>query len=114
MEKNESPKVAKVAKKTKKAEADIAKQKAKEARLKIAAARNIQPGTVIGGDLDLWVYYRAPADGSLALQYKLQLEGMGYEPCVDGEKMAGMEGGVLYRCPREIADERALERASKR
>jgi hypothetical protein len=99
--KNEKPKAVKV---SAEAEAKLAAQKAEEAREKIAAARNLQPGTVIGGNPDLWVYYFATTKGPEGARYKLKL---------DGEQMIGFSDGALYRCPKEIADERAQERAVK-
>jgi len=108
--KNEKPKADKV---SAEAEAKLAAQKAEEAREKIAAARNLQAGTVIGGNLDLWVYYFVSTKGPEGARYKLKLEAMGYEVCTDGEQMIGFSDGALYRCPKEIADERAQERAAK-
>ena len=109
--KQEKPKAGKV---SAEAEIKLAAQKAQEARKKIAAARNLQPGTVVGGNTDLWVYYFTGSKGPEAARYKLQLESMGYEACTDGEQMIGFSDGVLYRCPKEIADERAQRRAANK
>ena len=109
--KQEKPKAGKVSAES---EIQLAAQKAQEVRKKIAAAQKLQPGTVIGGNTELWVYYGIGTKGPEAARYKLQLESMGYEPCTDGEQMIGFSEGVLYRCPKEIADERAKKRAASK
>jgi muramoyltetrapeptide carboxypeptidase LdcA involved in peptidoglycan recycling len=114
MEKQPKKKPTKVSLKKKVSEAEIASQKAQAAREKMKAARNLQPGTVIGGNKELWSYYNATKQEPEATRIRLFLESKGYELCTDGETMIGFPDGALYRCPKEITDERAKERALKK
>ena len=114
LEKTEEKRKAKPAKKkTKPSSKELARLRAEAIREEMAARKNIQPGAVVGGDLENWVYYHVSAglistDSTIA-----RLERLGYERCTDGEKMIGMNGGHLFKCPKEIADQRAKEKAQK-
>jgi hypothetical protein len=90
-----------------------AKVRAEEIRKEQETRSNTEPGTVVGGDTDLYSYYYIAngldsSDSQLALAVS-----RGYERCTEGEKMIGMQGGHLYRCPKEITDERMRKRALK-
>ena len=67
----------------------------------------------MGGDTNLYSYfYIAEGLDSSDSQIALAVS-RGYEICTDGEQMIGMQGGQLYRCPKEITDERMRNRALK-
>ena len=111
--KEEKPKQKPSPKKKAISKAERARIRAEEIREKMAAQRSIQPGEVINGDPDLYVYYHVSPGMASTDRLIATMDRYGYEKCVDGEKMIGMSAGDLYRCPKEIADERARERKAR-
>lgn len=90
-----------------------AKLRAEEIRKEQETRSNTEPGTVMGGDTNLYSYYYI-AEGLDSSDSQIALAvSRGYEICTDGEQMIGMQGGQLYRCPKEITDERMRKRALK-
>jgi hypothetical protein len=109
--KSAKPKAEKEKKKL--SSAELARLRAEAIRDEIARRGKIQPGEVVGGDLENWVYYHV-ATGMLSTDHTIaRLERLGYERCADGERMIGMNGGLLFKCPKLIANDRAKEKAKK-
>ena len=111
--KEEKPKAKRAAKPKKKSSADSAKVRAEEIRKAAATRQRIQPGEVLNGDPENWVYYHVGNGMQATGRVEAMIERMGYERCTDGETMVGCTGGTLYKCPKEIADERFNERKRK-
>lgn len=108
--KEESGKRKAAQKKARPSAKERARIRAEEIRAEMASRASIQPGDIQGGDVELYSYYHVTlglpsSDRTLAVMIS-----KGYEKCVDGEMMIGMTGGVLFRCPKEITDQRARER----
>lgn len=112
--KEEKSKKKAAAKPKKLSSAERARIRADEIREKMLQAKNIQPGTVIGGDSELYSYYHNASGLDSSDQTIAHLKRLGYERCEDGETMIGFNGGHLWRCPKEITDERLKRRASKK
>lgn len=112
--KEEKPKQKRVAKPKKKSSAEAAKLRAEEIRKAAKARHNIQPGQVLNGDPENWVYYHIQGGMQADGRVKAMVQRMGYEPCTDGETMVGCTGGTLYKCPKEIADERTRQKIARR
>lgn len=110
--KEETPKRKAAPKKKGPTAAERAKLRAEEIRKERAARKNIQPGDVINGS-DLYDYYHVSSGMPSTDRLKATMDAYGYELCQDGEQMIGMNGGFLYRCPKEITKERLKQRAAK-
>lgn len=87
-------------------DAVYAKLKAEEIRTKDSVRKNLQPGDVLGGDLENWVYFHCPGTEPEASRYKAVKLNEGYEECTRGESMVGFASGSLWRLPRVIREER--------
>ena len=111
--KEETPKAKTAPKRKRISAAERARLRAEEIRAERAARKALQPGDVIGGDSDLYVYYHVASGLASTGRTVAHLRSLGYELCEDGEQMVGIAGGSLYRCPKEIADERAEQKKNR-
>ena len=111
--KEETPKAKNAPKRKRISAAERARLRAEEIRAEQAAQKALQPGDVIGGDPALYVYYHVAAGLASTGRTVAYLRSLGYELCEDGEQMVGIAGGSLYRCPKEIADERAEQKRNR-
>ena len=88
-----------------------AAQAADRIRAEHAGRVDMQPGEVVGGDPDNWVYYHVPGTEPQLTRLSEKLKSRGYEPA-PGLKMIGLPGGMVWRLPRAIARERLAARGA--
>lgn len=86
-----------------------AAQAAERIRAEQARAVDMQPGEVVGGDPENWVYYHVPAQEPQHTRMSEKMKSRGYEPAPN-LKMIGLPGGMVWRLPRSIAVERLAKR----
>ncbi len=89
----------------KKAEAIIAKQKAR---------KNRQPGSLVGGEPEIYHYYWIPNHEPQYTTMMVKLTDLGYEVEPDKEvHFHGVLGGTVLRVPVEVKEHMREERAKK-
>mgnify|MGYP003111273780 FL=1 len=109
----EKPKRKAAPKKKGPSAAERAKLRAEEIRKEMANRKTLVPGDILNGDPDLYAYYHVASGLPSTDRLIATMAQLGYEKCVDGEQMIGMNGGQLYRCPKEITEQRAKEKAAR-
>ena len=94
----------------KKTSAQLAIEMTLQIRADRATRAAHQPGEVIGGDSEHWNYVHVPADPMQKDRLEAKLGRRGYVRCSDGETMAGMHSGQVWKIPRAIHREMMADR----